>query len=226
MKVKLKVLNGSNAGQEIVVPTRKCLIGRDDECDLRPNSDAVSRRHCAILVKEGRVIVRDLNSKNGTWINGQTIQHERVVECGDSLQVGPLTFKILIEHGLQGTKKPPVKSIKEAAERSICRGQDSVTIDESDISDWLEEPNQTVRERRLRELDTCQLKLDETDEVLLREPSETRSAQDARSHGKEKRKDKKQKKEKFGKLPTACESPAEDSSEAAMQALRKYLHCP
>ena len=135
MKIELRVLRGSGVGKEVAVPTPKCLIGRGDECYLRPRSDAVSRRHCAILVNDGKVIVRDLNSKNGTFINGKPIEHERAVRPGDKLQIGPLAFQILIDYGLQGLKKPPVKSIKEAAERSIARADDTVTIDESDITD-------------------------------------------------------------------------------------------
>ena len=56
MKVKLKVLKGSGAGKEIRIPTPKCLIGRSDECHMRPKSEAVSRRHCVLYVKDGKVV--------------------------------------------------------------------------------------------------------------------------------------------------------------------------
>ena len=73
MQVKLKVLVGKNEGKEIAVPVKRFLIGRADDCHMRPKSDAISRNHCVILTKEDRVVLRDLNSRNGTFVNGERI---------------------------------------------------------------------------------------------------------------------------------------------------------
>ena len=61
MQVRLKVLQGSKAGKEIKIPTPQCLVGRSEECHLRPQTDAISRRHCLIMMTENEVVVRDLN---------------------------------------------------------------------------------------------------------------------------------------------------------------------
>ncbi|MBI2477325.1 MAG: FHA domain-containing protein [Planctomycetia bacterium] len=69
MQVKLKVLAGKNSGKELPVPVKRFLIGRGDDCHMRPKSEAISRNHCAILINddEDEVIIRDLNSRNGTY---------------------------------------------------------------------------------------------------------------------------------------------------------------
>ena len=51
MHVKLKVLRGASAGKEVAVKGPRFFIGRSEECHLRVNSDAISRRHCAITVE-------------------------------------------------------------------------------------------------------------------------------------------------------------------------------
>lgn len=119
MKVKLKVLKGSGGDRLFKIPTPKCLVGRGEDCHLRPKSDVISRRHCAILVEHGNVIVRDLQSRNGTFVDGERIEDDRVLKPGDKLQIGPLVFEVVIDRSLGGEKRSKVKSVKEAAERTI-----------------------------------------------------------------------------------------------------------
>ena len=71
MHVRLKVMQGSSEGKEVKIPTPKCVIGREEGCHLRPNSDAISRRHCVIITTDNEVVVRDLNSRNGTFVNDE-----------------------------------------------------------------------------------------------------------------------------------------------------------
>ena len=79
MRVKLRVMQGAQAGREVVIPVSEFLIGRGEECHLRPRSDAISRNHCAIVVTENQVIVRDLGSKNGSYVNDKRVEGEQVV---------------------------------------------------------------------------------------------------------------------------------------------------
>ena len=69
MQVKLRVLTGSHEGKEIGVSSEKFLIGRSDSCQLRPKSDSISRKHCIIVLKDNKVLIQDLKSRNGTYIN-------------------------------------------------------------------------------------------------------------------------------------------------------------
>ena len=175
MKVKLKVLKGSGAGKEIKIPTPKCVVGRDEDCHLRPKSDAISRRHCILYVRDGQLQIRDLKSKNGTFVNGDRIKEDRVLKVGDKVNFGPLAFEVLIDHSLGGEKKPKVTSIKEAAVRTSAAGGETVQLNDGDVSNWLEEADEAARERRLSDPDTRQLKLDETDQVTLQKTLEERA---------------------------------------------------
>lgn len=97
MKVNLIVTaTGPNHGKAIPIAGAKFLIGRDPQCNLRPASQAVSKQHCAILVRNGTVFVQDLSSTNGTVVNEVPVQGEQPVKDGDRLKVGPLEFTLQI----------------------------------------------------------------------------------------------------------------------------------
>ena len=134
MDLKLRVLEGKNAGREIPVPNNKFLIGRAEDCHLRPGSDLISRHHCVILVDEGYIGVRDFGSKNGTYVNDERVSGERELKAGDRLAIGPLKFEIHVAHGLAAKKRPPVNDVKEAAARTAQDAQQ----DPFDVNSWLD----------------------------------------------------------------------------------------
>ncbi len=239
MKIKLKVLKGSGAGKEVRLPAPKCLIGRGEDCHLRPKSEGVSRRHCVIITQKGEVLIRDLKSKNGTFVNGKTIKADYVLKNGDKVQVGPLAFEVQIDHSIGGEKKPKVKSIKEAAVRTTASNQETPLVDDSDISDWLDEADDLEREQRYGDPDTQQLMLDETDQGRLQRELEKRSEQARLKQEQEGDETKempsplqaqaeteggKKKKKKPGKLPKQADPDAADSGEAAAHVLRKFFN--
>jgi pSer/pThr/pTyr-binding forkhead associated (FHA) protein len=133
MELKLKVVEGKNAGQEIAVTGKKFFIGRAEDCHLRPGSDLISRHHCVLLVEDGYVGVRDFGSKNGTYVNDERVVGERELKAGDRLLVGPLRFEVHLAHGLADKKRPPVVDIKQAAMRTA---QDAAQ-DPLDVTQWL-----------------------------------------------------------------------------------------
>src|SRR5437764_880289 len=114
MDLKLRVLEGKNTGQEIAITGKKYLIGRSEDCHLRPGSDLISRHHCALMIEDGYVGVRDFGSKNGTYVNKERVVGERELKAGDHLTVGPLQFEVCISHGLAAKKRPPVADIHQA----------------------------------------------------------------------------------------------------------------
>jgi predicted component of type VI protein secretion system len=97
MKVNLVVTAaGPNQGRAIAVPGAKFLIGRDPHCNLRPASQAVSKQHCAIHVRNGRVYIEDFGSTNGSILNDQPVVGEEEIKDGDQLKIGPLEFQVQI----------------------------------------------------------------------------------------------------------------------------------
>jgi len=134
MELKLLVLSGNNAGEEVPVAGPKFYIGRAEDCHLRPRSELVSRHHCAIIVEQAFVAVRDFGSKNGTLVNGEAVRGEQELKNGDLLKVGDLEFKVQLGVSIGGKKKPKVHSVQEAAARTV---ESSLDDDDMDLDKWL-----------------------------------------------------------------------------------------
>src|SRR5437773_4550316 len=97
MKLSLVVLTeGKSEGKVIPITLSQFLIGRDPQCQLRPASALISKRHCAVLVRNGRVYVRDFDSTNGTFVNEKPVKGEAELQDADQLKVGPLDFRVKI----------------------------------------------------------------------------------------------------------------------------------
>ena len=62
-----------NDGPSILLDKPILLLGRHPECDIQIDSRKVSRRHCCIAQVHDYLVVRDLASTNGTWINGRRV---------------------------------------------------------------------------------------------------------------------------------------------------------
>jgi len=94
MDLKLIVLAGAKEGTQIPLKKDKFIIGRASECTLRAGSSAISRRHCAIVRKDDAWLVRDLGSRNGTFLNDSAVQEPTALKVGDEIRVGPLHFRV------------------------------------------------------------------------------------------------------------------------------------
>ena len=94
MVTKLVVASGKSAGRTISIKRAKLLIGRAEECDVRPLSEEVSRRHAAVIVGPADVWVEDLGSRNGTFVNGTRIEAKTKLADGDMIRVGSLELRV------------------------------------------------------------------------------------------------------------------------------------
>jgi pSer/pThr/pTyr-binding forkhead associated (FHA) protein len=147
MELTIKLLSGRSAGKEIKVPSNKFLIGRAEDCHLRPHSDLVSRHHCVLLIEEGFCAVRDFGSKNGTLVNEERVVGQRELKHGDKLRIGNLEFEVQTSCEVGGKKRPKVKDVKEVAQRTAAgpaRGGE-----DDDVSDWLSDGDDSDNTRRV-----------------------------------------------------------------------------
>lgn len=243
LHVKLKVLFGKNDGKEVSITSPSFVVGRSEECQLRPKSDAISRRHCEIKVVGDTVTVCDLKSKNGTFVNGDRIDRETTLRDGDSLRVGKLDFQVLmigsavttaISSPSEETSMPgPVIPETPKAPLPVSRAMTETTrasittrisgSDESDIGDWLEEGDESDRAKQLAEPDTRHFKLEETQpkvEATQVEAAKPAAATEVVSQEPEKGKGK----PKPGKLPALPKATATDSRQAAADMLKKFFN--
>jgi len=97
MVAALKCVDGPLAGELIPLESDRFLIGRETDCNLRPENDLISRHHCVLRRDAYGLRVRDLGSKNGTFVNGQKTRGDVVLSDGDELRVGDITFHIVID---------------------------------------------------------------------------------------------------------------------------------
>ncbi|MBC7834903.1 MAG: FHA domain-containing protein [Phycisphaerales bacterium] len=88
---------GSDGSQkEVAVSKLPAIIGRDEAARLRIPVASVSRRHCELLESDDELVVRDLGSSNGTYVNGERVKSHELAP-GDLLAVGPAVFVVRID---------------------------------------------------------------------------------------------------------------------------------
>ena len=136
MKLSLVVLTpGANQGKVLEIKLSQFLVGRDPQCHLRPASPMISKRHCALLQREGKASVRDFDSTNGTFVNNNQVKGEVDLNDGDQLKIGPLLFKVAIEATApvnQPTPPPPTKAAAQTARPAKAAAAAPVAAKEAD----------------------------------------------------------------------------------------------
>jgi anti-anti-sigma factor len=102
----LIVRMGSNKGRTVPVVGPRFVIGRQRDCQLRLGSPMVSKFHAAIERRDGRIVLADLGSTNGTVLNGRLLRgNEADVHDGDRIQVGPVVCTLATVAHRQGSGK-------------------------------------------------------------------------------------------------------------------------
>jgi diguanylate cyclase (GGDEF)-like protein len=96
----LVMIRGPQLGLRIQLAAGETTLGRSPQCKIVVSLGGVSRQHCAFHVADGRVSLRDVGSKNGTWLNGDRIEAHRPVALanGAVIHTGDASFKF-IAHG-------------------------------------------------------------------------------------------------------------------------------
>jgi predicted component of type VI protein secretion system len=108
MKVGLTVLTpGKMQGKTIGIIVSRFYIGREMQCHLRPASPQISKRHCVLEFRDGKLFVRDFGSTNGTYVNDQRVAEEVELKHDDLLKVGPLEFRAVIDIKAPGPVPKP-----------------------------------------------------------------------------------------------------------------------
>jgi pSer/pThr/pTyr-binding forkhead associated (FHA) protein len=97
MTLNLIVASGAHEGEVIPILKFPFVVGRTQECHLHAASEFVSRRHCEISLHDNKPFVVDLDSTNGTFVNGQAVSHDQELSSGDRLHVGPLEFVVQLD---------------------------------------------------------------------------------------------------------------------------------
>jgi pSer/pThr/pTyr-binding forkhead associated (FHA) protein len=90
---KLVVLSAGMTGRTQELKVDKTTIGRVDDNTFQIAEPSVSSHHCEVLLRGKEVVVRDLNSTNGTYINGEKVT-ESVIKPGQILRLGQVEMRL------------------------------------------------------------------------------------------------------------------------------------
>ena len=121
MRVVLRKVFGEGFDDDVLVIVPDFLIGRSSQCHLRPTCPQVSRMHCELIVRDGYVAVRDLGSKNGTFVNNDRVVGEQQLLPGDELELGMCLFRVVIDE-LDHLREPNAltKSVRNGESALQC----------------------------------------------------------------------------------------------------------
>ncbi len=102
---KLVVLSTGMTGRTHELKADKTTVGRVEDNTFQIVEPSVSSHHCEVLLRGKEVVVRDLNSTNGTFINGARIT-ESVIKPGQILRLGQIEIRLETDTPAAGPKKP------------------------------------------------------------------------------------------------------------------------
>ena len=123
MRVTL-IIVGGKANKGRVSLELPAIVGRSRTADLTVAHPMISRRHCEIYDSGGLLMVRDLDSLNGTLVAGQKVS-EAELQPDDEFTVGPLTFRADYEYSGQAVRPPagfPVDDVADEPQVEISGG--------------------------------------------------------------------------------------------------------
>lgn len=112
MGVSLVLVKSDGTQQEVPIRHATEVIGRHGDCKIRIPDASVSRQHCEISVKDGRVLLRDLGSSNGTFVNRRRVSQTELAPA-DLLNIGKFVFVVRIDG------KPEAIDAEEALEDGL-----------------------------------------------------------------------------------------------------------
>jgi pSer/pThr/pTyr-binding forkhead associated (FHA) protein len=102
---KLVLLSAGMTGRTHDLKTEKTTVGRVEDNTFQIAEPSVSSHHCEVLLHGNDVVIKDLNSTNGTFINGEKIS-ESAIKPGQILRLGQVEMRLEIDTPASSSKKP------------------------------------------------------------------------------------------------------------------------
>jgi pSer/pThr/pTyr-binding forkhead associated (FHA) protein len=107
----LVLLDGEFGTQNWTIDRDEMILGRDDSADIVIPERQISRQHIVFRrLKDNEYLVEDLNSKNGTWVNGNRLEGSRLVQDGDEIN---LAMKIRLQFIGSGVTAPATHTLPD-----------------------------------------------------------------------------------------------------------------
>ncbi len=144
MNVNLVMFTEQGKMRSFPVLTEGLVVGRQEECTLRIPVAEVSRRHAEIRLRGREVVLRDLGSANGTYVNNKRVT-EAKLGAGDHVIIGPVVFTVQVDGEPAQIRavrtklqRRPGGEIPPAADTAIPTGKDEIFQEDSDPISALE----------------------------------------------------------------------------------------
>ncbi len=102
---------GEHLGKRFEITHAPLVIGRSSDCSVHILDDSASRQHCKIVMSEKSIMVMDLKSTNGTYVNGTAVA-ARHLKNGDIIQVGRSIFKFLVGDNIESAYHEEIYRLK------------------------------------------------------------------------------------------------------------------
>lgn len=131
----LRFISGKYQGGEFPLGTQpEIIVGRSSDLDMVLVEDMVSRRHARITVSDQQIVIEDLGSTNGTFVNGEKISRASLKE-GDRVLIGTSILKVVaVDPNAPAARRPEMPSgVRGGQTRSM-----SGSIDEIPLPDLLQ----------------------------------------------------------------------------------------
>jgi len=107
-----------SSGKTIKLDKPVLLIGRNPDCDvILKQSRKVSRAHCLIACVENTILVRDLGSTNGVWLNSQRVERESRLKVGDELSIADVQYNLVRVDKSNGLNETPNAEVQQVDSR-------------------------------------------------------------------------------------------------------------
>jgi pSer/pThr/pTyr-binding forkhead associated (FHA) protein len=126
MNYVLQIVRGRSDSKTLKLMEGVTSIGRHDDCLIRIRSAQVSRRHCEVFEDKGKLMVKDLGSSNGTYVNGKRVLGQQSLKAGDVLSIGGVSLQV----GVAGAAPPPPAAAKPAHKPGDTAEVDALPVDD------------------------------------------------------------------------------------------------
>ncbi len=146
MNVSLVLFKKDGRTKKFNLPSTVTTVGRRKDCDLCIPLMPISRKHCEINMDKNRLTIRDMGSKNGTFVNGSRIS-EAVLKAGDHLKIATLNFGVQIDgqpENIESMRPAEVPAPAQPPEKKTIPSDDSFDNIIDEFSDF--DLNQTLGE--------------------------------------------------------------------------------
>lgn len=108
----LRALNGASAGKIFNLKSGKNLLGRAAHCEIHIASNGISKEHCEVHVYPDKIVIADLKSSNGTFLNGVRIQ-SATMRLGDKMSAHDVIFEIVAAHQPRAQAPVQVRPVQQ-----------------------------------------------------------------------------------------------------------------